>query len=64
MSKKSNKFKTSAPMSNEKFELLNGSYSVSDIQDYFKYIIKKLETATENPPIRKKFKKFTRTLPL
>ena len=25
---------------------------VSDIQDYFDYIIKKLETATDNPPIR------------
>ena len=33
-----NKFKISAPTSNEKFELPNGSYSVSDIQDYFKYI--------------------------
>ena len=33
-----NKFKISAPKSNEKFELPNGSYSVSDIKDYFKYI--------------------------
>ena len=30
----------------------DGSYSVSNIQDYFKYIIKKRETMTVNPPIR------------
>ena len=39
----SNKFKTSTPTWNDKFELLDGSYSVSDIQDYFKYIFKKHE---------------------
>ena len=33
----SNKFKISAPTWNDEFELPNGSYSVSDIQDYFKY---------------------------
>ena len=33
-----NKFKISAPTWNGKFELSNGSYSVSDIQVYFKYI--------------------------
>ena len=33
-----NKFKISAPTWNEDFELPGGSYSVSDIQDYFKYI--------------------------
>ena len=31
-----NKFKISAPTWNDEFELRNGSYSVSDIQDYFK----------------------------
>ena len=36
-----NKFKISAPTWNDKFELLDGSYSVSDIQDYFEYIKKK-----------------------
>ena len=36
-----NKFKISAPTWNEEFTLLNGSYSVSDIQDYFEYILKK-----------------------
>ena len=30
-----NKFKISAPTWDDKFELLDGSYSVSDIQDYF-----------------------------
>ena len=34
----------SAPTWNKKFELPDGSYSVSDIQDYFKYIIKKYES--------------------
>ena len=28
-------------MWNDKFELPDGSYSVSDIQDYFEYIFKK-----------------------
>ena len=36
-----NKFKISAPTWNDEFELLDGSYSVSDIQDYFDYILKK-----------------------
>ena len=35
---KNNKFKISAPTWNDKFELSDGSYSVSDIQDYFEYI--------------------------
>ena len=33
-----NKFKISAPTWNDKFELPDGSYSISDIQDYFEYI--------------------------
>ena len=41
MSYNNNKFKISAPTWNEKFELPDVSYSVSDIQDYFEYIIKK-----------------------
>ena len=49
---KNNKFKTSAPTWNEEFELPDGSYSVSDIQDYFEYILKKHETVTDNPSIR------------
>ena len=37
---KSNKFEISAPKWNEEFELFDGLYSVSDIQDYFEYILK------------------------
>ena len=40
---KNNKLKISAPMWNNKFELPDGSYSVSDIQDYFEYILKNME---------------------
>ena len=36
---------------NEQFELPDGSYSVSDIQDCFKYIFKKHEKVTDNSPI-------------
>ena len=32
------KFKISAPTWNDKFELPDGSYLISDIQDYFEYI--------------------------
>ena len=35
-------------MWNEEFELLDGSYSVSDIQDYFEYILKKHGQKTDN----------------
>ena len=35
-----NKFKISAPTWNDEFELPDGSYSISDIQDYFEYILK------------------------
>ena len=38
-----NKSKISAPTWNEEFTLPDGSYSVSDIQDYFEYILKSLE---------------------
>ena len=34
---------------NDKFELPDGSYAISDIQAYFKYIIDKQETVTNNP---------------
>ena len=45
----SNKFKISAPASNDEFDLPDGSYSVSDIQDCFEYIIKKHETIGDSP---------------
>ena len=47
-----NKFKISAPTSNDEFNLPDGSYSVSDIHDYFEYIIKKHETIADNPPVQ------------
>ena len=47
-----NKFKISEQSWNDTFDLPDGSYSTSDIQDYFEFIIKKLETFTENPPIQ------------
>ena len=36
-----NKCKISAPTWNDEFELPDGSYSISDIQDYFVYVLKK-----------------------
>ena len=47
-----NKFKISAPTWSEEFELPEGSYSVSDIQDYFEYILKKHSESVDNPSIR------------
>ena len=38
---KNTKFKISTPTWKEEFKLPNGSYSVSDIKDYLKYILKK-----------------------
>ena len=48
---KNNKLKTLALTWNEGFELPDGSHSVSDIQKYFEYIIKKHETVTDNPSL-------------
>ena len=47
-----NKFKISAPTWCEEFKLPDGSYSVSDIQDYFEYILKKHSESVDNPSIR------------
>ena len=49
---KNNKFKISAPTWNEEFELPDGSYSISDIQDYFEYILKKHGEKTVNHSIK------------
>ena len=46
-----NKFKISASTWNDTFDLPNGSYSISDIQDYFEFIITNHETLTENSPV-------------
>ena len=48
----SNKFKISAPTWNDAFDLPDGSYSVSDIQDYFECIVKKHETIVDNLPVQ------------
>ena len=47
-----NKFKISAPTWNDKFELPDGSYPVSDIQDYFEYILIKHEENTDKPSVQ------------
>ena len=47
-----NKFKISAPTCNDTLDLLDGSYSITDIQDYFEFIIKKHETLTGNPQVQ------------
>ena len=38
---KNNKFKISAPTWNGELELPDATYSLSDIQDYFEYVLKK-----------------------
>ena len=47
-----NKFKISTPTWNEEFTLPDGSYSVSDIQDYLQYILKKHGENTDKPSIQ------------
>ena len=47
-----NKFKISAPTWNDEFELPDGSYSVSDIQDYFEYILKKHGEDIDKPSVQ------------
>ena len=47
-----NKFKITVPTWNETFDLPDGSYSITDIQDCFEFIMKKHETLTENPSIQ------------
>ena len=47
-----NKFKISTSTWNDKSELPDGSYSISDIQDYFKYILKKHGENIDKPPVQ------------
>ena len=47
-----NKFEISAPTWNYKFELPYGSYSVSDIQDYFECISKKHGEDIDKPSVQ------------
>ena len=46
-----NKLKIIGQTWNDEFELPNGSYSVSNIQNFIEYIIKKHETLTSIHPI-------------
>ena len=48
---KNNKLKIIAPTWNDELELPDGSYSVSDIEDWIRFIIKKHGTLTTSPPI-------------
>ena len=48
---KNNKPKILAPTWNDEFELPDDSQSVSDMQDYIEFIIKKHETLNTIPPI-------------
>ena len=45
-----NKFKISAPTWNETFNLPDGSYNRSEIQNYIQYIIKKHEMTPQKKP--------------
>ena len=46
-----NKCKISAPTWDDEFDLLDVC-SISDIQYYFEYIIKRHETIADNPPLQ------------
>ena len=47
-----NEFKISAPTWSDEFELPDGSYSISDIQDYFEYILQKHSENVDNQSIK------------
>ena len=63
MSYKNNRLKKLLPKWNKKFELLDKSYSISHVQYYFKYIIKKHGALTDNPPNRIFVKKNKNRIP-
>ena len=46
------KLKRLAPTWSDEFELPGGSYSISDVQDYFKYILKKHGENIDNPSVK------------
>ena len=39
-------------MKSDEEYLPDGSYSISDIQNYFRYVIKKHETLADKPPVQ------------
>ena len=52
-SNNNNKLKISAPTWNDNFELLDESYSLADIQDYFEYVLKEYGENVDNPSLKK-----------
>ena len=58
-----NKFKITAPTWNYKFELPDGSYSVSDTQDYFEYILKKHGEDIDKPSVQTYVNKIENRVP-
>ena len=46
-----NKFKTSAPTWSDKFELPDGLHFVTNIQDYFEYILKRNRENIDKPSV-------------
>ena len=52
LNSKTNESSKSAPTWNGEFNLPGGSYTVSDIQYCFKYMIKKHETIADNPLVQ------------
>ena len=58
------KLKISAPTWNDKFELPDGSYSVSDIQNDFEYSLKNHGEESDNPSIRMYINKMEDTITL
>ena len=51
-SNNNHKFKISAPTWRDEFKLSDVSYLISDIQDYFEYILKKHNENVDNPSIK------------
>ena len=49
---KNNKFKTPTSGWDDEFELPDGLYSESDIQDYFEYILEKHGGSVDNPSVQ------------
>ena len=47
-----NKFQISPPTWNDEFELPDGSCSVSDIQDYFEWILEKHGEVVDEPSVQ------------
>ena len=49
---KNNKLKISAPTWSDEFELPDGTYSISHVQDYFEYILKKHSESVDDPSVK------------